>query len=280
MSEIHQLSETNETAEDFLRQMSAGPMSRPAGARAPVSRARAAEAEDLAPGFGSHAVPLRRGRVRPRPRTSEAPAGTGPAPWAAATASMLIWGGGQWLNGQRQLALLLLSLEGLALAMVYALGATWDAWLRLGWIFFVDASHLRTAAFGVGFLVPVLAVAGVLQAWGHAARFRADAVCHAPWPLAGLASAAVPGWGQLLNGEAGKAGLFLSAWGASAYVLGVAVARPAFWAEFDHSGRVFAGLPVSALLLAAASVAALAALVAAYDAALTARHRGARYAIG
>ena len=79
----------------------------------------------------------------------------------------------------------------------------------------------------------------------------------------------MPGWGQLLLGQPGKAAAFLTPWLASLYVVVVSLHWPMFWAAFDRTVRPLNGVDLTALQIGALSVGALVWIVSAYDALLS-----------
>lgn len=197
----------------------------------------------------------------------------GPRPWLSASASLLVWGAGQWLNRDRSLALLFCLLQALAIAWAWCLSATWDVWVRLGWLFFIDEITLRTAAAVAGLAIPALAILSVAQAYLRAERHPGARPFEGPAALPALASALVPGWGQILNGQIGKTVLFLASWAFGLYVFAASQIQPRMWAWIDPTEIRVAGVRVTAASLAALAVATLGWVLAAYDAALTARTR-------
>jgi hypothetical protein len=198
-----------------------------------------------------------------------------PRPWLSGTASLVVWGGGQWVNREPGLALLYASLEALALAWAYCLAAAWESWARLGWIFFVDETTLRAAVAVAGLAVPAVGMLSISQAYLRAER-RPDAQPLVAPPLASCAaSIIVPGWGQLLNGQIAKSILFLAVWVYGAYVLSVSQLQPAMWAWVDPTEVRFGAARLTFGSIIALVLAAFAWVIAAYDAALTARNRNA-----
>lgn len=256
MSEIHQLSESDESAEEFLQRLSRG-IASPAGR--PVPRAGQS-------GRGSSAT-------QPRPISLQDILTPASRPWIPATASLGIWGGGQWVNGQRSLALLFLVLEILTAAVAYCVYASWRSWVALADVFFIGESQLQMAMFWAGALVPAITIVGVVQAYVHACRHRRVLSFGGPSPVPMLASALIPGWGQMLNGEGGKAALFLVVWLSGLYTLGVSLLQPAFWSAFDPTPRVQVGYELTALQMGALAAVGLALVVSVYDALLSARRQ-------
>lgn len=193
----------------------------------------------------------------------------GPRPWLAATASLLLWGGGQWINRQRALAVLFLSLQGLAVAWAWCLRESWDAWVRFAHLFFVEELTLRTAVATTGLLVPLIGIVGVVQAYLHAERQPGARPAPRVPVLPAVASALVPGWGQILNGQLGKAVGFLSGWGFALYVVAVARIQPELWTRIDPTGSPLAGVQLSLGASVAVAAGLLTWVLAVYDGWLT-----------
>ena len=240
-TEFHHITDTEETAEGFLRNLSGEP--RP-----------------------SHRSTPR--RTRRRHSTMDEPVSR---PWLPASASLLVWGLGQCMNGQVSLGLMFLAFEGLAISVCFFLARTWEIWTGLGRVFSVDELHLQVAAFFAGATVPLLGVSCVLQAHLYASRLARPSAYSGSAAVPCLTSALIPGLGQILNDQIGKAGFFLASWSAGVYVLAISNRWPEFWAGFDRSGWVLQNPPLSAVTAAAILLAGLAWVVAPYDALLTAR---------
>ena len=195
----------------------------------------------------------------------------GPRPWLSASASLLVWGGGQWINRQRPLALLFLLLQAMVVAVGWCLWQTWSSWVWLAHLFFVEEIMLKTALAVAGLIIPALGIVCVLQAYLRAERSPGSRSASGFVLLPSLAAGLIPGWGQILNGQIGKAVLFLSAWGFGLYVVAVSRLQPGMWTRIDPSGAPLAGLSLSAGALAALVLTGLAWVLAVYDAGLTAR---------
>ncbi len=192
--------------------------------------------------------------------------------WLHASASLWIWGAGQWLNGQRSLAFLFLLLEILVVAVWYSLARTWQSWTWLADLFGADDLSLRAGVAVVGLAIPLLAMASSVQAT-LVARRRPGARPYSGSPvIPALASAVVPGWGQLLAGHLGKAVLFLASWFLAVYVLVISHLDPRIWSRIDPTGQPVVG----AFSLGAVGVLALAGLgwlLAVYDTLATVRRQ-------
>jgi len=241
MTTIHQITDTEETAEGYLRNLSGQP--RPSHRPTPYRTTRRRREADL---------PVSR-------------------PWLPASASLIVWGVGQWMNGQRALGLMFLALGGLVISIAYFLERTWEIWTQLGRVFLVDELHMQVAAFFAGATVPMLGMACILQAHLYASRLGRPCAYSGSAAVPFLISALVPGLGQILNDQVGKAGFFLASWSAGVYVLAISNRWPEFWAGFDRSGWVLQNPPLSAVTTGALLLAGLAWVVAPYDALLTAR---------
>ncbi len=170
----------------------------------PEQRARAARAvpSDLhQPAFAtSGAVPQFR---------TPAPAGSW-RPVAAGTLSFLICGAGQAFNGQRQLGLLFFVIELLVVAVHWSAGAMWGFLQEMGYIFEVSPQQMlgSLAVFDALFIFFVLV--NVVQAWRRAS-IDSGGVGGIGNPLvSALASALLPGVGQLCNAQPLKAVFFFS----------------------------------------------------------------------
>jgi len=138
-------------------------------------------------------------------------------------------------------------------------------------VFLVDELHMQVAAFFAGATVPMLGMACILQAHLYASRLGRPCAYSGSAAVPFLISALVPGLGQILNDQVGKAGFFLASWSAGVYVLAISNRWPEFWAGFDRSGWVLQNPPLSAVTTGALLLAGLAWVVAPYDALLTAR---------
>jgi len=147
----------------------------------------------------------RRAAVAPRREDRS----SGPHPALASSLSLFVWGTGQIYAGQKQMGMFLLLAQALAAIGHWSLMQIWPGLLEIGGSLSITEWGLfRFFAIADLLLVGVF-VFNVVQAYrGAAARGRDYA--GTKWPvLSGAASALVPGWGQILNGESWKAGFFL-----------------------------------------------------------------------
>jgi TM2 domain-containing membrane protein YozV len=144
-----------------------------------------------------------------RPITDESPADVGKNPAVAYTLSLFCWGAGQLYNGQKKKGLwflfaMLLSCTGAVLSLVY-------------WRPLFHALHLYDVSCLSIFIATEVFFFGALVFWSYNARdayhtaVRARATPFTEVPsrvFPGLCSLLIPGWGQHLNGQPVKGGLF------------------------------------------------------------------------
>ena len=222
----------------------------PRGERTASSRTSAA----MAPTLMGHSAPRRRN------------------PAAASTLSLLVWGLGQFYNGDRRLGMLFLLCELQVLAVHYMLYRIWSEVRRAAEMFFVSESELLLYVAAADFCLIFFMAFNVAQAYRgaetHGGRFEG---LHRPF-VAGIASTLIPGWGQLLNAQLGKATIFLSAFLLQLYLIGLYLYSPFY--------RIVLDLDPEQILLRNAITAgtgvlfgtALCWLISAYDAFLVARY--------
>jgi hypothetical protein len=132
-------------------------------------------------------------------------------PAAAATMSMWIWGTGQLLNGDHDLAVLLMLWQVQIAALHYLVCMTWGSLRRLAHLFFVSEWEMLLACAALDFWFIFLWLFNVSQAYRSAERRRGVFTGLKRWWLSGAASVVVPGWGQILNGQRLKGLFFLFA---------------------------------------------------------------------
>jgi hypothetical protein len=137
-------------------------------------------------------------------------------PGLAASASLFVPGLGHLLVREWQAALFFVSTIGCAAATAWSLWELLPVVLpTLRWL--EVASWCVAVVFGVQYVaMAALHVFGVLDA--HNARLRACLPRRAHPIVAVLASAVVPGWGQVLAGKRGRGAVFLS----TLWILGAA----------------------------------------------------------
>ncbi len=143
-----------------------------------------------------------RGAIAAGARTS-----IGPGRALAGTLSLLLPGAGQVVRGDLTTGVFFLTAFGFLGTLGWALLGTTDRWVLtldvLGY-----PRELGVCALAALFILAgMLHLASVMNAGGSLPERG-----QAPHPAtAGVASAIVPGWGQLLNGDLGRATLFLGA---------------------------------------------------------------------
>ena len=157
-----------------------------------------------------------RGRNGPRPdrRPSSSMRGSGAdggSPLAAATLSLFFCGAGQIYNGQGQVGALMLVTQILVGACNWAAIQLWPRLVSLGVLFGMSEWNLLLSMVGIDLAVVLMMLAGIHQAYrfadgdGYGFSGTDNPI------VAGMASLVLPGWGQLVNAQAGKAVFFLFA---------------------------------------------------------------------
>lgn len=193
-------------------------------------------------------------------------------PAAAGSLSLFVWGLGQLYNGDTKLAALFLLGEGLVVAFHYLIMMTWSQIRTFAHLFFVSEWELMLYASSIDFCLIFFMIYNVAQAYrGAEARGGNFAGLHRPL-VSGLASLLIPGWGQLLNGQLGKAVVFLFSFLLQIYLLGLYLISPFY--------RVVADLDPQQMLLRKAIwlgmgvlfLTALSWLLSTYDAVVVARY--------
>jgi len=145
---------------------------------------------------------------RPTPvRRSTPPPQDGVGPALAGSLSMFVPGLGQLVAGEVAWGLFYLTGMGFCAASLWAVLATLDRLVPTLRLLDVPREALIVAVLSIGLFGIALHLAAVL----HAQRLAPGGDARsAPHPLvAGLASAAIPGWGQLLAGHRSRAALCL-----------------------------------------------------------------------
>jgi len=212
------------------------------------------------------------GKPAPRARRSGA-FRTNARAFIASTLSLFVWGAGQAYNGQLKLGLLLFLTEVLAVVGHWSVANLWPALREMGYIFAVSEWEIFVSLAIVDFLVIFLLLYNVAQAY-HQAEMDGNAFKGFRRPvLSALASLVVPGWGQLLNAQLGKAIFFLFCFLAGIYVVTLLAVSPFL--------RFTAGLDLNSLTARPAALAgvgvlflgAVAWILSVYDAFLVARYR-------
>jgi hypothetical protein len=222
---------------------------------------------------GAASAPLAEaGTVMASARAAGAAGGSPSKAAGAASLSLWVWGSGQWVNGDRDLAMLLFFWELQIAALHYLIASVWGPLRRMAHVFFIAEWELLLYAAALDFWLIFLMIFNVSQAYRSAERQRGRfRGLKNPW-LAGLTSLVVPGWGQILNGQLGKGLVFLFVFVTQAYLLAFYLLTPLYGivADLDpaktllrdliQGGQV--GLVVTALVW----------FVSIYDAVLVARY--------
>lgn len=191
----------------------------------------------------------------------------------ASSMSLFFWGAGQIYNRQGRLGLLMLLTQALAASIGWSLTRIWpqvrDLVQLLG---FSEWQLVATLAGAALLLIPVM-LWGVLQAYRYAeAESGAWEGVSNPM-LAGFASLILPGWGQLLNAQPGKAVAFLFWPLAGLYSVGLMLLTPfRSILAAAHAGTALTD-QIALGAFALGTVAALMWILSVYDAALVASFR-------
>ncbi len=170
----------------------------------PTGRSRpAANATVVSTIVGGRQEDLRAGRV-----VVQREYGPGSArPAVAASASLFVPGTGLMVAGDPGLGLFVLSTLGLVGALTWALLETFDRLLPILGLFELPLEIPALVLVSFYLAAVALHIGGAVQAQALAARHEPPKALHPA--LTGVASAVVPGWGQLLNGHRARAALFL-----------------------------------------------------------------------
>lgn len=186
--------------------------------------------------------------------------------------SLFVWGSGQWVNGDRDLAILLFLWQVSIVAVHYFVIAMWGPIRRMAHVFFIEEWEVLMGAAAIDFWLMFLMLFNVSQAYKSAERQRGRFVGLAnPW-LSGPASLLVPGWGQILNGQLKKGLFFLFGFLLQGYLLAYYLATPLYRivSDLDPNQKLLREIINAGQI--ALGVTALLWLVSAYDAVLVARY--------
>jgi TM2 domain-containing membrane protein YozV len=127
--------------------------------------------------------------------------------WTAVP-SLVLPGAAHMLRGEFAKALCLITLTGFTLTLAWAVYGTLD---RLGPTLEVLGAPAAAAVWTLGFLALVLVVLHLSGVYGGARpNYRSNMTPAVHPAVAGTASAIIPGLGQLLNGDRGRAVFLLS----------------------------------------------------------------------
>jgi hypothetical protein len=222
------------------------------------------------PGAGAQTVPL-----APETRGAAATVSEGGSrnrAVGASSLSMFVWGSGQWLNGDRDLAILLFLWQVLIVAVHYLVISIWSPIRRMAHVFFIEEWEILMGAAAIDFWLMFLLLFNVSQAYRSAERQRGRCRGLGSAWLAGIASALIPGWGQIVNGQLKKGLFFLFGFLLQAYLLAYYLATPLYRivSDLDPNQRLLREIINAGQI--ALGVTALLWLVSAYDAVLVARY--------
>jgi TM2 domain-containing membrane protein YozV len=154
---------------------------------------------------------VREGFASPAPVYGRAPRASGPGPGLTGSLSLFLPGAGQIVAGETVWGLFFLSCVGFIASVAWALIETFERLLPT-----LDLLGVPRVSFVATFFA--LAASGCALHIGAASQAHAlrddGGPERAPHPaLAGIASALIPGWGQILSGHRVRGALFLfAAW--------------------------------------------------------------------
>jgi TM2 domain-containing membrane protein YozV len=130
-------------------------------------------------------------------------------PPKAASLSLFFWGTGQMYNEQRALGWLLLLTQVLAVAGHWCMAMIWPSLREMVDFLGMNELNLMLTVAGLDLLIIAIMLSNVYHAYEVAgARDGEFDGLEIPF-LSGVASLVVPGWGQILNAQPGKAITFL-----------------------------------------------------------------------
>jgi TM2 domain-containing membrane protein YozV len=197
---------------------------------------------------------------------------SGRAPFAA-TLSLFVAGAGQAYNGQFKLGLLLFLTEGFTVCFHWALFRMWSTVKELAYLFAVTEREIFFGVAVADFLLVFFLLYNIAQAY-HQAEMDGHRFTGLNQPLLGaMASMVVPGWGQLLNAQLGKALFFLFFLLTGVYVVTLFALSPffRFLAEVDVDRMLTLRATIAGIMVI--FVASLIWVLSVYDAFLVARYR-------
>ena len=220
----------------------------------------------------------RAGRNDPRPsqRPSASMRGAradGGSPLAAASLSLFVCGAGQIYNRQGKLGTLLLLTQILAGTCNWAVVQLWPRLVGLADLFGMTAWNLMLTVAAIDVAVIMMMLASVHQAYRFADEEAGGFDGNGNPVVSGLASLVLPGWGQLVNGQAGKAIFFLFAFLSGVYVVVLTRLTPflPLLASVDRSGTLMPRLTTA--VMATIGVTCVLWILSVYDAILVAGFR-------
>ncbi|HET9480587.1 MAG TPA: hypothetical protein VFP98_02435 [Candidatus Polarisedimenticolia bacterium] len=191
----------------------------------------------------------------------------------ASTLSLFFWGAGQIYNGQGKLGVLMLLVQSLAVALHWSVMQIWPSLRDLLGLFGVTEWQMMQGVLALEFSLVIVALTCVHQAYRRAEVEAGHFEGYANPFASGLASFVLPGWGQLVNGQVGKAMMFLTGLMSAIYIAAIMMFTPFL--------RLLATVDPQGVLAGKIQTASVGALVAAgmmwilsvYDAVLVAGYR-------
>lgn len=197
----------------------------------------------------------------------------GSHPLLASTLSMFLCGAGQICNRQFKLGLLLLLVEGLAIVSHWSAIQIWPSIRESLAYFGIDQMTLVLSAAAADLMLIFLLLFGIHQAYRRGESYPGEYE-GAHNPIApGLASLLVPGWGQLVNAQAGKALVFFFSLLGAAWVIGFARLTPISEALLPGTTVAYRTQQETFAILGALGVLAIMWVISVYDAVLVGLYR-------
>jgi len=191
----------------------------------------------------------------------------------ASTLSLFVWGAGQAYNGQLKLGLLLFLTEVLAVVGHWSVAKLWPVLKEMGYLFAVSEWEIFVSLAVVDFLMIFLLLYNVAQAY-HQAEMETGPFEGFRRPvLSALASLVVPGWGQLLNAQLGKALFFLFCLLGGIYVATLLAVSPFLHFAAGLDLNALTARPVPLAGVGVLFLGAVAWILSVYDAFLVAKYR-------
>lgn len=191
----------------------------------------------------------------------------------ASTLSLLVCGAGQVYNGQRKLGLLLFLTELLAVIGHGSLMKSWSDLAKLGYLFQITETQMLLTVAAADFLLIFFLLFNVGQAYRRAEKFAMPYEGLGMPTLSACASTLIPGWGQILNGQPGKALAFLFFLFAGVYAAAVGFIYPFSLHLTDLRVEEFLLRGEALAILGFGFFAGLIWMLSIYDAFLVARYR-------
>ena len=192
---------------------------------------------------------------------------------AASSLSLFLCGAGQIYNGQGKLGALMLLTQIFMAAANWAIIQLWPSIVELGDLFGLNEWRLMMGICAVDVLMIPLMLTAVYQSYRRADAESGEYAGGINPLVSGLASLVVPGWGQLVNAQAGKAVFFLFSLLAGAYAVLVVKFSP-FLKVLESAGpRYLAADTFMTAAVAILGVTAVMWILSVYDAILVAGFR-------